>query len=310
MREGDGIDFGSADGEELTPEQGKILHLAGEMLADVGGVVVDVEAGERVGQQLAQRCLEKAAHHLGDHVLLQNARQRLGDDAHAQWEQLQQVKLQNDRLGAETAEITLRLREEVHLVGEQDMRHDVGARLRGLVGLEHVVVAQEVGNVLLHDGEQLHDQLARFLRVGFCASGPITDTTIVEHGAVVGRKHVGQLLACDVTAEKAPGFVHSIVGVVVDVLLPRDYMVSTPLACTLGPLFKSALRNEIIAKHGICANAHNNYSDSQNHIIAIVCTIPIHVLVAVVPQHEYLSLSAECISLLPFRFVPSSLSPS
>ena len=67
--------FGTADGQELAPEQGEVLHLAGQVLTDVGGVVVDVEAGERVGQQLAQRRFEEAAHHLGDHVLLQNARE-------------------------------------------------------------------------------------------------------------------------------------------------------------------------------------------------------------------------------------------
>lgn len=165
VNEKERTDVDVTEREQLAPQQRQVLHVAGEVLSDEGGVVVDVQAGEHVRQQLSQRRLEQTGHDLGDGVLLEDARERFGDDAHAQWEQLEEVELEDDRLGAQTAEVALSLREEVDLVREENVLQDVRARLGGRVALRGVVVTEVLHDVLLHDAEQLHDQLARLLRL-------------------------------------------------------------------------------------------------------------------------------------------------
>ena len=59
---------------------------------------------------------------------------------------------------------------------------------------------------------------------------------------------------------------------------------------TLRPLFVSALRHVVVAHHRIHSVGEERGADVQNHIVAGVGTVAIHVLVAVVPENQDLGL--------------------
>ena len=59
---------------------------------------------------------------------------------------------------------------------------------------------------------------------------------------------------------------------------------------TLRPLLVSALRHVVVAHHRIHSVGEERGADVQNHVVAGVGAVTIHVLIAVVPENQDLGL--------------------